>query len=149
MARAKIFADAKARVVAGRDTIISLSAARAWATRTVGTKSRCCSAVAVTWRDCLRWLHAPVPMPAQIAVLLALNANLFDAVPLERMTDAGQALLEAAARIAPEIAARCDSSDTLSDEDRESIIDIARHALEPFLQARPGGENADKSGGSK
>jgi len=43
-----MFADANASVVAGRETVISLSAARTWATRTVGTRSRRCSVVLMT-----------------------------------------------------------------------------------------------------
>src|SRR5262245_20648273 len=42
---------------------ISLPAARALATGTVGTKSRCCSAVAMTWRCCEQCLHAPSERP--------------------------------------------------------------------------------------
>jgi F-type H+-transporting ATPase subunit alpha len=41
----------------------------------------------------------PVSMPAQIAILLALTAGLFDAVPLARMPDAEHAVQEAAAAI--------------------------------------------------
>jgi F-type H+/Na+-transporting ATPase subunit alpha len=44
-------------------------------------------------RACLKQPEfAPVSMPAQIAVLLALTAELFDDVPLDRMTDAEQAV---------------------------------------------------------
>jgi F-type H+-transporting ATPase subunit alpha len=74
----------------------------------------------------------PVSVPAQIAVLLALGAGLFDTVPLERMTDAEQAVDKAAAEIPAPVIERLDSADTLSDEDRETIIDIARRGLEPF-----------------
>src|SRR5512146_608164 len=44
-------------------------------------------------RECLKQSEfAPVSVPAQIAVLLALTAELFDPVPLDRMTDAEQAV---------------------------------------------------------
>jgi F-type H+-transporting ATPase subunit alpha len=50
-------------------------------------------------RACLKQPEfAPVSVPAQIAVLLALTAELFDAVPLDQMTDAEHAVREAAAR---------------------------------------------------
>jgi F-type H+-transporting ATPase subunit alpha len=50
-------------------------------------------------RACLKQPEfAPVSMPAQIAILLALTAGLFDAVPLARMPDAERAVQEAAAR---------------------------------------------------
>lgn len=84
-------------------------------------------------RSCLQQPEfAPVPVSAQIAVLLALIEKLFDTVPLEDMKDAERAVQEAAARIPAAVSARFDSADKLSDEDRQAIIDIARQALAPF-----------------
>jgi len=84
-------------------------------------------------RACLKQPEfAPVEVPAQIAILLALSAGLFDAVPLDRMTDAEQAVHKAAAEIPAQVNERLDSADTLNDEDRETIIDIARQALASF-----------------
>jgi F-type H+-transporting ATPase subunit alpha len=77
-----------------------------------------------------------VTVPAQIAVLLALTAGLFDRVPLEGMTDAEHALREAAADIPAEVSARLDTAEKLSDEDRQAIIRIARKSLAPF-QPKP------------
>jgi F-type H+-transporting ATPase subunit alpha len=88
-------------------------------------------------RACLKQPEfAPVPVPAQIAVLLALTAELFDRVPLDQMTVAEQALREAAADIPAEVRERLDTADKLSDEDRETIIDIARKSLARF-QPKP------------
>jgi F-type H+-transporting ATPase subunit alpha len=75
---------------------------------------------------------SPVSVPAQIAVLLALTAGLFDEVPLERMTNAEQAVREAVANIPAEVRARLDCADKLSGEDRETIIEVGRQALEAF-----------------
>ena len=84
-------------------------------------------------RACLKQPEfAPVSMPAQTAVLLALTAGLFDDVPLDRMTDAEQAVRKAAAEIPAEVSKRLDIADKLSDADRETIIKIARQALEAF-----------------
>jgi F-type H+/Na+-transporting ATPase subunit alpha len=84
-------------------------------------------------RACLKQPEfAPVSVPAQIAVLLALTAELFDAVPLDRMTDAEQAVRRTAAEIPAEVSERLDTGDKLSGEDRETIIEIARQALEGF-----------------
>jgi F-type H+-transporting ATPase subunit alpha len=77
-----------------------------------------------------------VSVPAQLAVLLALAANLFDQVPLEKMTDAGHAVHQAAAKIPAEVCARLETADKLSDEDRKAMIEIARQALAPF-QPKP------------
>jgi F-type H+-transporting ATPase subunit alpha len=84
-------------------------------------------------RACLKQPEfAPVSVPAQITVLLALIEKLFDTVPLEKMKDAEHAAQEAAAKIPAEVSARFDTTDKLSDEDRKAVIDIARQALAPF-----------------
>jgi len=84
-------------------------------------------------RACLKQPEfAPASVPAQIAILLALTAGLFDPVPLEQMTDAEHAVHEAAANIPAEVCARFATADKLSDEDRKSIVDIAREALAGF-----------------
>ena len=88
-------------------------------------------------RACLKQPEfAPVSMPAQIAVLLALTANLFDPVPLDKMTDAGNAVREAAATIPAEVSARFETASKLNDEDKKTIVEIARKALAPF-QPKP------------
>ncbi|MFT5531828.1 MAG: F-type H+-transporting ATPase subunit alpha [Burkholderiaceae bacterium] len=84
-------------------------------------------------RACLKQPEsAPVSVAAQIMVLLALTANLFDRVPLARMTEAEQAVHVAATTIAADICARFDSADTLGAEDRAAILQIARLALVNF-----------------
>ena len=91
-------------------------------------------------RACLKQPEfAPVSVPAQIAVLLALTAELFDRVPLDQMTDAEHAVQKAAANIPAEVRARFETADKLSDEDRKTIIEIARKALAPF-QPKPEAE---------
>ena len=88
-------------------------------------------------RACLKQPEsAPLAVPAQITVLLALTANLFDPVPLDRMTEAASAVRGAAANIPAEISARFETAAKLSDEDKKAIIEIARQALVPF-QLKP------------
>jgi F-type H+-transporting ATPase subunit alpha len=85
-------------------------------------------------RACLKQPElAPVSVPAQIAVLLALTAKLFDPVPLDQMTDAQHAVCEAAANIPAEVCARFETAAKLNDEDRNAIIEIARNAIASFL----------------
>ena len=100
-------------------------------------------------RACLKQPEcAPVSVPAQIAVLLALTAELFDPVPLDQMTDAEHAVHEAAANIPAEACARFETADKLSDEDRKTIIEIARKALAPFQpkpEAKPESETEPES----
>jgi F-type H+-transporting ATPase subunit alpha len=88
-------------------------------------------------RACLKQPEfTPVSVPAQIAVLLALTAELFDHVPLDQVTDAEHALREAAADIPAEVRERLDTAKKLSGEDREAIIQIARKSLARF-QPKP------------
>ncbi len=87
-------------------------------------------------RACLKQPEfAPVSVPAQIAVLLALTAKLFDNVPLDKMKEAEQTVHKAAADIPPEACARLEAADELGDKDRKQIIDIARQALAVFTPA--------------
>ena len=88
-------------------------------------------------RACLKQPeYAPVAMPVQIAVLLALTAELFDRVPFDKIMDAEQALRDAAEDIPAEVRERLDTAETLSDEDRETIIQIAIKSLTRF-QPKP------------
>ena len=88
-------------------------------------------------RACLKQPESsPVTVPAQIAVLLALSAKLFDTVPLEQMPEAERVLLEAAATIPAEVGGRFETAEKLSDEDRKTIIEIARKTLARFQPER-------------
>lgn len=87
-------------------------------------------------RACLRQPEGvPLSVPEQITILLALTANLFDAIPLDRMKDAKHAVQEAAASLPKEICGRFDTANKLSDEDRKTIVEIARQSLSSFLPA--------------
>jgi F-type H+-transporting ATPase subunit alpha len=88
-------------------------------------------------RACLKQPEfAPVSVPAQITVLLALTANLFDPVSLAQMTDAKHAVQAAAAIIPAEVCARLDTAAKLNDDDKTTIVEIARQALTRF-QPKP------------
>jgi F-type H+-transporting ATPase subunit alpha len=78
----------------------------------------------------------PVSVPEQIAILLALTENLFDAVPIGQMPNAERAVQEAAASIPARMQALFETAETLSDDDRATIVRIARDALARF-QPRP------------
>ncbi|MDA9831332.1 hypothetical protein N9C66_08315, partial [Akkermansiaceae bacterium] len=84
-------------------------------------------------RACLNQAeYSPVPVPAQIAILLALTGELFDEVSLDEMKDAEKAVLDAAEKIPDEVIARFETADKLSDGDREVIVGLAAEALESF-----------------
>jgi F-type H+-transporting ATPase subunit alpha len=95
-------------------------------------------------RACLKQPElAPVSVPEQIAVLLALTAELFDRMQLDQMVDAELALHQAAKDIPTDVRERLNTAEKLSDEDREKIIQIARNALAPF-QPKPESEAEPK-----
>jgi len=97
-------------------------------------------------RACLKQSEfAPVSVPGQIAVLLALAAGLFDPVSLDRMTDAERAVQEAAATISTELGARLNTAGSLSEEDRATIVQVARNALAEF-RPKPGVNLKSKAG---
>jgi F-type H+-transporting ATPase subunit alpha len=84
-------------------------------------------------RACLKQAEGtPVSVPAQIAVLLALTAGLFDAVALDQMWDAECAVQKAAANIAKDVCGRLENAGSLNDEDRIAIVEMARQALAAF-----------------
>lgn len=86
-------------------------------------------------RACLKQPESsPISVPVQITILLALINKLFDDVPLDRMADAEHALHDATEKIPEDVRDRLETADKLSDEDRETIVGIARQALEPFKQ---------------
>ncbi|MGK0186302.1 MAG: F-type H+-transporting ATPase subunit alpha [Verrucomicrobiales bacterium] len=76
--------------------------------------------------------YSPVPVPAQIAILLALTAKHFDTVPLDQMKLAEKSVLDAAQNIPADVVARFETADKLSDADRKIIIDLAALALGSF-----------------
>lgn len=81
-------------------------------------------------RSCLKQAEcSPVPVSAQIAVLLALGEGLFDNIELSRMDVAERAVRQASAGIPADVTARFSTSSKLSDEDRHAVIDIARAAI--------------------
>ena len=81
-------------------------------------------------RACLQQPQSdPVPVPAQIAILRALTAGLFDTVPLERMPEAERAVRAAAGSILLAVAARFEDAGKPSEEDGQAVIALARAAL--------------------
>ena len=92
-------------------------------------------------RACLKQAeHAPVPVAAQIAALLALHEKLFDAVALEQMNAAEYALHEAARKMPADLIERLTTATSFAPEDRAAMIAIARQVLSGFGPRNPAGE---------
>jgi F-type H+/Na+-transporting ATPase subunit alpha len=85
-------------------------------------------------RACLKQAElSPMSVPAQIAILLALGAGLFDPVPMARMEDAERAVRVASATLSNDVSKRLETADKLSDEDRAAIVELGRKALLSFV----------------
>jgi len=84
----------------------------------------------------------PVPVPAQIALLLALTAGLFDTVPLPRMAEAQRAVQDAVDELDVTLRERLLGANKLSDEDRTAVTDAAGAALKAFLPTPDAGPAA-------
>ncbi|MEO7940798.1 MAG: alternate F1F0 ATPase, F1 subunit alpha [Burkholderiaceae bacterium] len=87
---------------------------------------------------------APVPVPGQIAVLLALTTDLFDTVPLERMAQAQQAVQLATTRLDAPLRERLLGAAKLTDDDRKAVTDSAQAALVPFVSQPDGPPSAQR-----
>ena len=88
-------------------------------------------------RACLKQPESqPLSMVQQICVLLALTNGLVDAIPLEKMNDAQQALQNASHEIPKDVAGRFATAEKLSDDDKKAVLEIATKVLAPF-QPKP------------
>jgi len=71
----------------------------------------------------------PFTFEEQVLILIALTDGQFESVPLERMQAAQQALRGMAAHMTPELKTRLMENPTLSDADRDSLVQLARQGL--------------------
>ncbi|MBK1883040.1 alternate F1F0 ATPase, F1 subunit alpha [Luteolibacter pohnpeiensis] len=84
-------------------------------------------------RACLKQPEfSPVSVPAQITTLLALSENAFDAIPLENMTAAENALHLAADQLPADLRSRIEGNQKLSNDDRQAILNLATRTLAVF-----------------
>jgi F-type H+-transporting ATPase subunit alpha len=84
-------------------------------------------------RACLNQAQSdPVSVPEQIAVLVALSGGLFDAVPLERMTECEQAVRKTTSQIPEATGRNLGSNEKMSAADHETLLTLARNAISAF-----------------
>jgi F-type H+-transporting ATPase subunit alpha len=74
--------------------------------------------------------YEPMAMVEQIAVLLAVNAGVFDALAPAAVGEAEQAIRQAVTQALPEVCARLQAGHRLSEEDRQALLQVARAAIE-------------------
>ncbi len=73
--------------------------------------------------------YDPVPVPEQIAVLLAVTAGLFDGIPLDEIAGAKIKIRNAVREKLPEIYDRILSGEKLSPENNEAVLNMCREAI--------------------
>jgi F-type H+/Na+-transporting ATPase subunit alpha len=81
--------------------------------------------------------YQPIPVPEQIAVLLAVSDGLFDHLPVERIRAVEQAVRHAVANQLPGICLRIGEGKPLSDADRAQLLRTARHAMGVVQHGEP------------
>jgi F-type H+-transporting ATPase subunit alpha len=87
-------------------------------------------------RECLKQQELQqLATSDQIFVLLALKEGLLDSIPIDRIQDAEQALLENRSDFPEEIIKRIHENEKLSEEDSSTILKIAHTILAPFQDA--------------
>ena len=75
--------------------------------------------------------YAPIPVPEQIASLLAASEGVFDELPLDQVAEAEKSVRDSFGEELPDVRERIGSGEKLSDRDREAILEFARRQCEP------------------
>ncbi|MEO9146205.1 MAG: alternate F1F0 ATPase, F1 subunit alpha [Ginsengibacter sp.] len=97
-------------------------------------------------RECLKQPELEqMPVSEQIVILLALKNGLMDAIPLEKIQDAQDALLKNFNNFPEELIKRLFSNAKLNDEDSNAILKIAGTILVPFQDKPKPDQGKDKS----
>lgn len=74
----------------------------------------------------------PLPVAEQIAVLLTAINGLFDSIPLEQVGAAELVLQAALVERYPEICQRIKAGESLTEEDRKTLLDLAKTVIDEF-----------------
>jgi F-type H+-transporting ATPase subunit alpha len=85
--------------------------------------------------------HATLPAAAQIVTLLAVTAGLFDAVELDHVADAEEAVCEAVRVSLPDIWVAIERGDRLADDARDSVLSVMRTRLQGMSGGRSDGHH--------
>jgi F-type H+-transporting ATPase subunit alpha len=74
--------------------------------------------------------YQPIPVPEQIAILLAVTSGLFDEIDLGKIGEVAQKIRQAIRERLPDISSRIFNGETLEDEDRGKILSTARETMD-------------------
>jgi F-type H+-transporting ATPase subunit alpha len=85
--------------------------------------------------------YDPIPVPEQIAVLVALNEGVFDSIPLEAIAEAKNAVRKAVAEHLSEISREILRGEELDDDSISKIIDVAKDAIASIRRPNQDADN--------
>jgi len=85
--------------------------------------------------------YSPLSPAEQVLVLFTVTEGLLDALPLDDVPQAEQALREGLAKRGRALAARIEEGEKLTDNDREALRDVAVEALAPLQGDAGRGDN--------
>jgi len=73
--------------------------------------------------------YRPMPVPEQVAVLLAASEGLLNAVPLEQIAETELAIRKAVTEDLPAVCERMGSGARLTTEDRQALLQVIRRTI--------------------
>jgi F-type H+-transporting ATPase subunit alpha len=73
--------------------------------------------------------YVPMPVAEQLAVLLAVNAGVFDTLSLEEMAEAERTVRRVIVDQLPHLCARLQAGEALDEEARQALIRAARNTV--------------------
>ncbi len=88
--------------------------------------------------------YDPMPQHRQVTVLIAAMARVMLDVPVEKIPAFRDALGAYVEQRAPELCRHIDEAGQLSEEDRETLLELAREARERFLAPENGGGHGQR-----
>jgi F-type H+/Na+-transporting ATPase subunit alpha len=79
--------------------------------------------------------YEPIPVPEQIAVLLAVSEGVFDRLPLERMAEVEEAVRNRVTEELPDLSVRLSRGEPFEEAQRKKMLDVACSAIS-FIQEK-------------
>ena len=73
--------------------------------------------------------YEPVPVPEQIAVLVAVNEGVFDKLPLEEIAEGEEKIRETVTEDLPDVCKKIEQGEKLTDTDLDSLRKVAEDSL--------------------
>src|SRR3546814_11687867 len=78
--------------------------------------------------------YKPLPVPDQVAILLAAGEGLLNVIPVERIAEAERAIRNAIATELPAVCQRMESGAKLTAEDREDLLRLIGSLVKEIME---------------